>query len=196
MYILGAHAELRYAATYIVRAASTEILQPTEVDTTAAAGVLLDPMGKIKGQRHTLTRTDAKFDVAEALKLRLVHKLTYPEIGRLLGVDASAVWRRLKRFHEMVNDPEAAVAYHENEAVILDSLRMRAVANMLKPGALEGASPRDLAVVFGIAFDKMRLLRGQSTSNVGLKAALILQAHEQLEEQDKQGAPQAAPVTT
>jgi hypothetical protein len=58
---------------------------------------------------------------------------------------------------------------------------------------LEGASPRDLAVVFGILFDKSRLARGLSTSNVGVKASIIMAA--QRPPAAAAPAPETAPLT-
>lgn len=138
-------------------------------------------MGQRAGQQQVKVRTDATFDTLSCWKLRVVHKMSYQQIADHFStpekpVSAQAVWQRIKRLHNLLPDPDTAAAFAETERYILDSVRQRALANMLSPGKLEGASARDLAVIHGIAFDKMRLLRGQSTSNIGLHTSIILDA--------------------
>ena len=57
---------------------------------------------------------------------------------------------------------------------------MRVLANMADPVRLAKAPPNHLAFTFGQLFKAGRLLRGESTSNVGLRASIILSAHGRL----------------
>ncbi|MFI5364353.1 MAG: hypothetical protein ACHQ4J_01895 [Candidatus Binatia bacterium] len=134
-------------------------------------------MGRIKGQRHVVTRSDATFDTSEALRLRLSKHLSYSDLGKHFGVTPETVWKRLRWFHDMVREPDQVQAFKTEEANLLDGLRMQVLANMCNPGRLERAQLRDLGVVYGILKDKERLMRGQSTSNIGLRSTVILAAH-------------------
>jgi hypothetical protein len=68
-------------------------------------------------------------------------------------------------------------AYRVEEASILERLRMALLENMSDPERLAKASVNNLAFAFRQLFDAGRLLRGESTQNLGLRASVIVQAH-------------------
>ena len=123
-----------------------------------------------------LTRSDAKFPLEEAFRLRYVNRLSFGEIAQRYGVTRHAIRLRLKRFAALLKDPEAVAAYKVHEPDILDATRMHLVRHMLSPAKLAAANVNNLAYSFRQLFDASRLLRGESTSNVGLHVSLISDA--------------------
>jgi len=142
-------------------------------------------MGRVKGQQQVQTRSDATFTTEEAFKLRYTNKLSYSEIGRQLGVHPGTVYKRLARFQALLNDPTAIKAYQAGEADLVDAVKLRILANMSDEARLAKAPPNHLAFAFRQLFDVGRLLRGQSTSNLGLKASVIMEADRRATERPK-----------
>lgn len=135
-------------------------------------------MGRLKGQKQVQRRVDHKLDVARALELRLERGLSYAEIGTLCGgVTKQAVALALKPFRQLLDHPAAVQAYAAHEPRLLDAARMTLLANILDPARLAKAAPNSLAFTFDRLFQAGRLLRGQSTSNIGLRSSVILSAH-------------------
>lgn len=105
-------------------------------------------------------------DVPKALKLRVVHKLSYAEIAQRFGVSKQAVHDRLSKISNLLEDPELTGGYRENKSDILEAAQMRMVNEMLDPGKIEKASVNNLAYAAGQLDNMIRLERGQSTSNI------------------------------
>ena len=99
-------------------------------------------------------------------RLAHLHRLTVP-----------TVIRKLRRFLRVIGNPEEITGYRFHESDVLDAVRWRIVQLLSEPSRLANASVRDLAIVFGILFDKARLLRGQSTQNISIRTDAILLAH-------------------
>ncbi|MFI5364362.1 MAG: hypothetical protein ACHQ4J_01950 [Candidatus Binatia bacterium] len=135
-------------------------------------------MGRTPGQRQLKRRSDHKLDVGRALELRLERGLSYEAIGQLCGgVTKQAVALALKPFRQLLDHPDSVRAYATHEPRLLDAARMTLLANMLDPARLQKAPPNHLAYTFSQLFQAGRLLRGQSTSNIGLRSTVILSAH-------------------
>ena len=131
-------------------------------------------MDRKSGQLHLRTRADAKLDAARALQLHVEKHLSHRQIGALYGVTPSAVTRALRPFRQLIRrDPEVVSAYRQHEAALLDAVRLELVLNMLSEDRLAKASVNNLALAFRQVFDAGRLLRGQATGNLSLKAALV-----------------------
>ena len=120
-----------------------------------------------------------EWDVARAFKLKL-QGLSYQEIADLVGRSKSTVVEALKDFKALLDNPESIRTFRENESDILDAMRKLII----------GSLPTDLAVkkgkralsgyqkvgMYGILFDKTRLLRGESTVNLNSLSALVIGA--------------------
>ena len=120
-------------------------------------------------------------DVGKAFKYRL-KGLSYREIGELLGGYAdSTVCDALQAFTKLLANPELVQSYRENEAELLDAVRAKIISTISddidipkgQPGALSGYQKTGM---FGIFFDKARLLRGESTVNLNSLSALVVGA--------------------
>lgn len=119
-------------------------------------------------------------DLARALELRL-KGLTDSEIAATLGVSKSAVYSRLEPFSFLVTNNGELEAYNHNEVEIFDYIRMlcsQAIIEQLQnPERREKIDLLRLNNLLGTVFDKMRLIRGQSTANISSLSRLVLDAH-------------------
>ncbi len=113
-------------------------------------------------------KTAPKINLEKALKLRLVHGLTYAEIGEYFGVGKSAVKQRLNRFTAFIEAPDTIAGYRNHKADLLESVELRLAASLLDPAKLEKASINNIAYGFRQVSDMLRLEKGQSTSNMSL----------------------------
>ena len=105
-------------------------------------------------------------DVAEALRLRLVHKLPYSTIASYYGVSDRAVRKALKRFLDLLEAPEVLEEYENVKAQLLSSAEMMLLNEIVRPEKLKKASVNNLAYAFERVFNANRLERGKSTQNI------------------------------
>ena len=105
---------------------------------------------------------------------------TAAEIARIYGVVPGTVHAALRRHGISIRDLRH---WQERKADVLDHLQMRLVEHMT-PEKMAQASLRDQATTFNILHNAERLVRGQSTSNVGINA--LLETEQQLAEQIRQ----------
>jgi hypothetical protein len=124
---------------------------------------------------------DSQVDVGRALQLKIEQGLTYQEIADIMGTCKQAVHKRLKPFLRLLDDPDAVRAYGKNEATLLDGARMELLANIVDPERLSKADPGRLAFAFDKLFHAGRLLRNQSTSNLGLRTIVVREALDALD---------------
>lgn len=159
-----------------------------------SAGVVISSvfMGRRKGERHLRTRVDAVVDVGRALQLRIEQGCTYQEIADIQGTSKQAVHKRLKPFLRLLDDPDAVRAYGKNESMLLDGARMQLLANIVDPERLSKAPVNSLAFAFDKLFNAGRLLRNQSTANIGLRQAIVAEAHRALRMEAHQQLPGGA----
>lgn len=125
--------------------------------------------------------TSKSWDVGKALQLRLVKHLTYKQIALLCKVTKHTVMVGLKPLMSLLQDPQAITAFRENEAEILDSIRLLAVQGMGEqlsdPKRRKSMDMLRLNNLYGTLFDKQRLMRGESTQIVHQLTAIISAAH-------------------
>src|SRR3990167_5010418 len=119
---------------------------------------------------------DTRMDTGKMLELRL-KGLSYAEIGRVAGGMAKqSIEQRLSKFKRLLEHPEQVHAYREHEAEILDSVSMELTTSLIDDVRRKGKkalSGYQKVGMFGILFDKRRLLRGESTANVSNLTQLI-----------------------
>ena len=113
-----------------------------------------------------------KIDLQKAIELRL-KGVTYQDIADLFRCSKAAVIQRLKPYVATTDiDTEL---YIKNRAGILANKQVSVLAE-LTPEKLEKSSAKDLAVTFGVLYDKERLERGQSTSNQSMFFQIVEEA--------------------
>jgi hypothetical protein len=145
-------------------------------------------VGKPKGPRpesyyteRGLASPKAQKILAKAVKLRFVDQLSYEDIGAIVGLPNRDVQRMLAPFKPMLDDPAGVKAYKANEPEIMDGLRMLMTSGMYtiltNPDRIAKMDLSRLTYGFGIMYDKARLERGESTSNVKTLSDLVRSAH-------------------
>ena len=103
-----------------------------------------------------------------ALNLRLNHKLTYEEIGKIQGISKVSVFNKIKH----LIPTQATDDYRNNRADILANTQLRFLQE-LTPSKLKKISARDAVVSMGILYDKERLERGQATSITDVRSLIL-----------------------
>lgn len=107
-----------------------------------------------------------RIDLAKALDMRFRKRMTYNEIGRVMGVSKQAVHERLARYTKLIGDPEDIQAHDDHVDRILTGAMSKIINAVVDEKKIERCSTYQLAASYGILFDKQRLVRGQSTAIV------------------------------
>ncbi len=147
-------------------------------------------MGRPKIDRTQVAKTidkrltrEKSYDLGKALKLRLSNRLSYAQIGHMLGAGETAIRRGLSQLEALLDIPGLVSAYKDNEAEVIDSARMLAIQavgeQLSDPVRRKKLDISRLTMLFGVLFDKQRLIRGQSTANIKQLSMLITDAHRQ-----------------
>lgn len=140
-------------------------------DKSILAALGLEPVTKI------VTRSDRKLDLSQCLKDRYHHKLTLQAIADKYGVSKQAVADRLQRFSDQLGDPDELASFKDVEADIQAAIKRRFSSALLDVD-ISKTSPKDLATVYGITYDKNRLQTGQSTSNQSVFFSVVSESDE------------------
>ena len=129
---------------------------------------------------RTLDRPHTKIDLIQAYKLRVVNRLSYAEIAKALSVPKSTVHAALHRLNDLIPDPDAVAAFEAVEASILTSAKARLLASCLDEDTIAKASLNNRAYAFTQIANHERLIKGQSTSNIGVMSRLVVEADRDL----------------
>ena len=135
----------------------------------------------IKRDKRNRKGLTLPFNLSRALNLRLVKHLNYQEIAVILGVSKSAIQNSLKELEGLLNRPDLTTAFRENEAELLDSVRLLAIQAVMEqlndPKRRKTLDLLRLNNLYGTLFDKAQLLRGGATSIIHQLSQIIEQAH-------------------
>jgi hypothetical protein len=122
-------------------------------------------------------------DIPMAVALRL-KGLKFREIARYMGCPEKLLFDTISPY---LDNDQCTELYEENRASILTSLQARLISG-LTPEKIEKASLRDIAVSFGVLFDKERLEKDKSTANVAMGlSSFVDRVHKKTEEQEDNG---------
>lgn len=116
-----------------------------------------------------------KIDVQEALKLRLINKLTYQQIADIYGCTRQAVQQRLNTLLGYFSGPEEIQSYKDTRPDILTAVESNLLQHILSPDKLEKATINNLAYAFQQVFNARRLEEGKTTANLHGIYGLVLQ---------------------
>jgi hypothetical protein len=96
--------------------------------------------------------------------------LTHKEMAKLLGCSRKNITQRLAACGATTKSLERYQAY---EGKVIANIRKKMADSLATrtPDELKDVSVRDLAVTFGVLYDKGRLEEGKSTSNVSIADA-------------------------
>ena len=120
---------------------------------------------------------DTRMDTGKMLELRL-KGLSYADIGAIGGgLAAQTVHQRLSKFTKLMDNPDQVTAFRAHEAELLDAVRTSLITSLADDLAVKKGKNKlsgyQKVGMYGILFDKMRLLRGESTANVHSLTAII-----------------------
>ncbi len=115
-----------------------------------------------------------RFNASKALRYRL-RGLSCEEIATVMRVSVTDVTRSLAGFDAMVGDE--VQAFRENEPELLDVLRMKLVRHMNRDEVLAKSSLNNAAFALSKVHEAARLIRNQSTANIGVRTSVIMGAH-------------------
>ena len=107
-------------------------------------------------------------DLAHAYKLRVVNRLTFKEIARVLGVAKSTVHDALQRLHRVLPDPAQIQAYEEVEPYLLTAVKEKLLYSLADETAIEKASLNNRGFAFTQVSNQERLAKGRATSHQSL----------------------------
>ena len=124
-------------------------IQPNDLDTA---------ISNDKPSRNTI-------DVSQALKLRILNKLSYRKIAAALNCSVAGVYEALQPFINLIDDPQAIDAYNNNRAGLLTSLEMKLAAELTNSEKLKSASLNNVAYAFSQVSKEAHLAKGESTGN-------------------------------
>lgn len=108
-------------------------------------------------------KKDEKFDLAQAVKLRLKNGLTYEEIGKVFGVTKQTAHTNIQRFLKLLPTEEELVNYEANKSKILSHLELKLIEKMADDDAIKEASLNNAAYAFQQVATQNRLEKGLAT---------------------------------
>ena len=113
-----------------------------------------------------------QLDLQKIVTYRLKNKLSYRQIGAVMGVSKDTIKDRLKPLKRLLKDPAAVDIYRENRADMMDAIERELATQILDEDKLKSASVNNIAYAMAQLNNIGRLERGQSTANVQVIAGL------------------------
>ena len=104
--------------------------------------------------------------------------LSYEDIGALVDLAPSTVVDRLQRHQRLIAAAGEADAFENVESKVLSGARSMLLARVVDCASAQSGEPDALSGyqamgMYGIAFDKWRILEGKSTSNVAVLTRIV-----------------------
>ena len=124
---------------------------------------------------------ESKVDLAAALRMRIHDGLTYAQIGERFGVGESAVRSRLARFLYLCDEAGDLQAYRKQKTEVFETLEHAIITRLWAEIQNGRASVGDLARALDTVSKHVRLLQGQSTSNVSLLVQTLTDVHKDVD---------------
>ena len=129
---------------------------------------------KAKERKNGRPRKNAsKLDGEKCLQLRFAKGLSEVDIGKYFGVSHQAVNEKIKRFKELLLNPEDLELYREKKVELNESIELGLLALLADPKKMEAASLNNAAFAYSQVFNATRLLRNQSTSNIDIQEVSV-----------------------
>ena len=121
-------------------------------------------------------------DTGKLLELRYKYQLSYAEIADRVGLSERNVSGRLTKFATLFGWADGAREFQARESSLLAGLRGQLLAHVASGLEAENAkdkvSPYQAVGMYGILFDKQRILDGKSTANIAVLTKLVESAQE------------------
>lgn len=122
-------------------------------------------------QLQTITELTPKWDMGKAIELRMAG-MSYGDIAKFFSIPKPTVQARLKPFFGKEAD---VPAFKAHRADLFAGQQVR-LLSAITDKDIEKASLRDKVIAAGVLYDKERLERGQSTSNVSMLFTISAEA--------------------
>jgi len=123
---------------------------------------------------------ERRIDLVQLYKLRVSNGLSYRELAEHFGIAKSSVHAALQRLNRFVSDPQQVRAFEEVEPTVLTAAKQRLLASLLDEEAIQKASLNNRAFAFSQVANHERLVKGESTHNIGLITKLVQESDETL----------------
>ena len=131
-------------------------------------------------------RTKKSIDLGQYVKLRS-QGVTLANCAKCMGVSVNTLKKITSNLRELdvwLSDPQRVAVFKDNEASVLDGMRasiMNIISSIINNKKLADKATfsnlPSLNILYGTLFDKQRLLRDQSTSNIAQLSRIIKEAH-------------------
>lgn len=162
---------------------------PDSITTEEAAPVSIVTVLPTKDTPLTTTqnlhsRASSQFDLKKAIEMRL-KGISLADIGKYFGISRQAVHVHLKPYVD--SEDINLEIWKEKRADILAGKQATALS-LLTEDDIKKASAKDKSLIFAILYDKERLERGQSTSNVSVLFRVAEEA-EKIQQENYQSSP-------
>jgi hypothetical protein len=128
---------------------------------------------KINDIQNTQPGSKSKFNLLEAVRLRVVKKWSLRDIGNRYGVSKVYVFQQLKKIDNLIDKPELTEAFGSVREQILNKVELELLVKLLNSDTLNKASTNNIAYALRQVFDMRRLESGQSTQNVSSLISLV-----------------------
>lgn len=128
-------------------------------------------MANPKGHPATLRPGQGRIDLSEALILRYRKGLTFQQIADHFGVSKPAVFQRLRKFKNLLLDPDKLRAFQERQKALLTGAKLKLLQELTKPEKLKKASLNNLLYAFNRIDNAHRLQAGRATSHVAVQVS-------------------------
>lgn len=142
------------------------------------------PFGKFSGAHNRAVGQRTK-ELAKVMQWRYRDHLSIAEIAKLAGMGTEAIDTMLAPFKVIMETPEVVQGFKANEADILDGIRFLMATGMMEqlsdPERRKTLDLSRLTWGYCALFDKARLERGESTSNVKLSLAELIQKADEID---------------
>ena len=116
-------------------------------------------------------------DTGKLLELRYRNGLSYEHIAEHVGLAVGTVFQRLKRFESLFDLADGVKEFEVRESGILAGIRTKLLAHIAEGLTAENAhdkvSPYQAVGMYGILFDKQRILDGRSTANIAVLTQIV-----------------------
>jgi len=110
----------------------------------------------------TVDQIDQPISISRVIELRN-KKLTYEEIGRILGCTKQNIHQRLQPFRSSIDNLQTIKDNRADTLTVISDT----ILNSLTADDIKKATIGTKVTTYGILYDKERLERGQTTANVG-----------------------------
>ncbi len=110
------------------------------------------------------------FDLSQALKLRLINKLSYGEIAKYMQAPKSTVYVNISTFLDKIVDAGSKDDFDIVEPLICRGLKMRYYHHMMNDDTVKASSANNAAYLVDKINNIQRLSEGQSTANLAIRS--------------------------